>query len=181
VKDLPVQLQEWANAHEPSKGLIFAPGYWKQIIFIRDNISEVLATSFGEYREIGEKIQVISTHTSKSVLLPVFRIELNDGTFFILRYNFYSWKVSVNSPRDIEVDFLGLFDPEDESSIMDFYCEGFPKDLVYGPYAKNKRQFTVEIYNDFRLFAFFWLFAYQVLGKRKKTKGRGDPMSHVTL
>jgi len=175
MDNLPMQLQEWANANQPAKNLIWAPGYWEQIVFVRDRITEALASSFEELKEIMGKIQVISTHTSKSVLLPVFRVELADGTFFILRYNFYNWKVSVSSPRDIEVDFLDLFDPRDEANIKDYYCEGFPKELVYGPYAKNKRQFTIEIYNDFMVFTFFWIFAHQVLGKRSQQKEKVSP------
>lgn len=157
-------LQEWANDNQPAENLIYKDGYWNQIIFVRDAITGVLAKSYTEYQEIQSKLQVISEHTSKSVRLPVFRIELPDGTAFIMRYNFHNWKVSVNSPKDVEADFMDLFDPE--ARIHDVYCEGFPKNMVYGPYSKNKRQFTLELApGEHRVFTFFWILAHRALNK----------------
>ncbi len=160
-------LQEWAMAHEPMEDLIYKRGYWDQIMFVRDDITGVLAKTFEEYQVIESAMQAISAHTSKSVRLPVFKVELPDGTNFVMRYNFHDWKVSVNSPRDVEADFMGLFDSNERTS--EVYCEGFPKECVYGPYSENKRQFTIELppgYNH--LFTFFWIFAHQVLGNRNK-------------
>ena len=159
-------LQEWANAHEPAENLIYKNGYWDQITFLRDKVTSILAKNDKEYKSIKANIKVISTHVSKSVLLPVFRLELENGTVFTIRYNFYNWKVSVNSPCDVEADFMGLFDPK--YKISDVYCEGFPKECVYGPYAENKRTFTIELSDYNHLFTFFWIFSHQVLGNQNK-------------
>lgn len=157
-----VQLQEWANAHQPNEKLIFKDGYWHQIIFVRDKVAELLAKTYEECKAIQSNTRVISTHISKSVLLPVFKVELVDGTKFIMRYNFHNWKVSVDSPRDVRANFMGLFNPYER--IHEVYCEGFPKEVVYGPYAKNKRQFTIELPpENYHLFMFFWIFAWKVL------------------
>lgn len=163
-------LQEWALAHEPSETLIYKRGYWEQIVFVRDWIPEVLAKTYEEYEAIMSNMKAISTHTSKSVLLPVFRVELADGTVFTMRYNFYDWKMSVDSPRDVDADFMGLFNPD--ATFSSCYCEGFPEECVYGSYAKNKRRFTIELApGEHRIFAFFWIFSHQVLGNRNKGGG----------
>lgn len=164
-------LQEWANSHEPAETLIHKNGYWDQIVFVRDKIAELLAKNYEEYKEIQANMKAISEHTSKSVHLPVFRMELADGTAFTMRYNFHDWKVSVESPQDIEADFMGLFNPNER--IHAVYCEGFPNSLVYGPYIENKRQFTIELPpGNNHIFKFFYIFAHQVLGNQNK-EGRG--------
>ena len=165
------QLQEWAITHQPSDTLIYKDGYWDQIDFVRDMITDLLAKTHEEYRAIQAKMKAVSAHTSKSVCLPVFGVELADGTMFTMRYNFHDWKVSVSSPRDVKADFMGLFDPKERINAV--YCEGFPTELVYGPYAENKREFTVELPpGNHHLFTFFWIFAHQVLGNQNKN-GRG--------
>jgi len=171
-------LQEWAEAHQPAEDLIYRGGYWEQIAFVRDKIPGLLAETREEYREtykeyraIQTGIRVISAHVSKSVCLPVFRVELADGTAFTMRYNFHNWKVSVNSPCDVDADFMGLFKPDERVPAV--YCEGFPKELVYGPYAESKRQFTIELpAGNYYLFTFFLIFAHVMLGNRNKG-GRG--------
>lgn len=164
----PMKLEAWANAHQPDEKLIYKDGYWDQIIFVRDTLAGLLAATYEEYEALqANGITVISSHTSKSVCLPVFNIRLADGTAFTLRYNFHNWKVSVDSSRNVDADFMGLFDPV--LQIHSVYCEGFPKELVYGPYAESKRQFTVELSaGNNHVFMFFWIFAYHVLGNRNK-------------
>jgi len=159
------QLQEWAKTNEPAGTLIYREGYWDQIMFVRDKMAGVLAPKFEDYQNIQTGMRVISTHTSKSVRLPVFKVELADGTVFVMRYNFHDWKVLVDSPRDVDADFMGLFNPSQRISSV--YCEGFPKEYVYGPYAESKRQFTIELpAGHYYLFTFFWIFARVVLGNR---------------
>ncbi len=158
------QLQGWAENNEPDVRLIYKKGYWEQIILIRDEIIALLARSSEEHEKILSQTKVISAHISKSVLLPVYRIELDDGTTFTMRNNFHNWKVSVNSYRKVDADFMGLF-PHTER-ISSVYCEGFPEECVYGPYAENNRQFTLELHSDYNLFTFFWIFARSVLGTR---------------
>ena len=165
------QLQEWAMANQQADTLIYKDGYWDQIMFVRDTIAGLLSSTWEEYQIVQASARVISTHTSKSVLLPVFRLELADGTAFTMRCNYYNWKVSVSSPCAVEADFMGLFDPDER--IHNVYCEGFLDELVYGPYRENKGQFTIELPSgNYHLFMFFWIFAHHVLGNRNKD-GRG--------
>lgn len=160
-------LQEWATSHEPSDKLIYNGGYWDQINFVRDYITHILARSPEDYDQIMKDLVVISEHTSKSVRLPVFQMKISDGTIFTMRCNFYDWKISVASFQEVNADFMGLFDPE--MKIPDCYCEGFTERLVYGSYSTNKRQFTIELPSDnYCVFTFFWIFAYNVFGVKKK-------------
>jgi len=161
----PVKLQEWAKANEPSKEMVYESGYWNQIILVRDMIARLLVPSFEEYEKL--EVSVISTHTSKSILLPVYYIHLDNGIAITMRYNFHNWKVSINSPKKVYIDFMKLFDPEEERDISGVYCEGFPAENVFGCYAKNKSQFTVELQSSYILYTFFWIFGHS-LGLRKQ-------------
>lgn len=130
-------------------------------------IPEILANNYDKFDRISSQIEVISTHMSKSVELPVYRLKLKDGTIFILRDNFYNWKISVISPKSVTANFVELFDPREV--IHAVYCEGFPKDLVFGSYSQNSQKFTVELKNNDEVYMFFWIFAYGFLGKKKET------------
>ena len=63
-----------------------------------------------------------------------------------IRDNFYNFKVSVESPKDLNIESIGIFDPDKE--IHSVYCEGFSKNWVFGSYNKNRSRFTVEIYKE---------------------------------
>lgn len=154
---MDIRLQEWFMNNKPADDLIWKDGLARQVMFIRDKIIGLLARSYEEFKGIQEAARVISTHHSKSVNLPVMEINWNDWKF-ILRYNFYNWKVSVRAPfkfKDIEIDFMKLFDPTEK--INSVYCEGFEDSWVYGPYSENKREYTIEIGDDNQLYVYFWI------------------------
>lgn len=157
-------LREWANTHEPDEGLLAGPGYWMQIMFVRDNLSEALASSAEQFMKISKDIAVISTHRSKSVLLPVYMMTLPDGTVLVLRHNFQDWKVSITSPKAIDIPPMDLFSAD--GSCEGCYCEGFPAEMVYGPYSKNNSRFTIEIGNNYQLYTFCWLLGRKINGPR---------------
>lgn len=121
----------------------------------RDKIPQLVFSNFEEAKK--HKVVVISTHTSKSVRLPVYQLKLANSITFTIRYNFHDWKISVDSPNNIEVDFLEIFNPKDKRSISGVYCEGFPDETVFGCYADNKCKFTVELYSQYEVFTFFWI------------------------
>jgi hypothetical protein len=164
--ELPVPLQVWANANQPADSLIYKDGYWNQILFVRDVLSSALARNGEEYMAIRESVKVISTHTSKSVLLPVFRIRVDNGAGvsaeFTMRHNFYNWIVSADCSWLVEADFIGLFNPK--TRVHPVCCEGFPREAVFGSYEENRRQFTIELPADnYHIFTFFWIFARKEL------------------
>ena len=149
------KLQEWFMDNIPEDKMLWKNAMADQVIFIRDKIYRAFPIKTKEdYSKFKEALSVISTHTSKSVVLPVYNIYWG-GITFILRENFYDWKVSVISSKPIDIDFkpFRLFDPEKQISPV--YCEGFMDEWVFGPYTNNNKKFTIEIQDDFDLFCFF--------------------------
>lgn len=158
VNSVGIPLQEWVNNNNPSDDLYAKGGFWHQIYFVRDELPSALSKNYDEYVAIKEETLVISHHWSKSVRLPVYRLTLKDGTTLVMRYNFSDWKVSVNSQREIRINFLNLFDST--PVVHHVYCEGFPKELVFGSYLQSGRQFTFEITTNHKLFTFCWLLTH---------------------
>lgn len=59
------------------------------------------------------------------------------------------------SDRPLDFDYMGLFNPTEEISYL--YCEGFPKEKVYGCYEQNHSMFTIEFCSDYNLYTFIFL------------------------
>ena len=149
----PVPLIEWALAHPVPDQM-----YWKgdadnQIRFVWKSLAPLVGKGFS-YEEVQQLITVIATHRSKSIDLPVYRLERSDlGLQIILRDNFYNWKISVISERPITADFSGLFyttppiDPDYTGDpLHHVYFEGFPKDLVFGYFEESDgKKWSAEI------------------------------------
>lgn len=153
-KHLPVDVTAWLRVNKPDENLIYAKGLSNQVCFVRDDLCHLLRSTYEEWRD--NPPLVISTHYSKSVKLPVFQINLEKyGIEMVLRYNFYDWKVSVKSDKPLDFDYMGLFNPTEEISYL--YCEGFPRDKVYGSYEQNHSQFTIEIGSHYNLYTFIFL------------------------
>lgn len=153
-KHLPVDVTAWMRVNEPDENLIYTKGFEDQICFVRDTLCQLLRSTYEEWRD--NPPLVISTHYSKSVKLPVFQINLEKyGIEMVLRYNFYDWKISVKSDKPLDFDYMGLFNPAEEISYL--YCEGFPRDKVYGSYEHSHSQFTIEIGSHYNLYTFIFL------------------------
>ena len=153
-KHLPVDVTAWIRVNEPDENLIYAKGLGDQVCFVRDRLCQLLRSTYEERRD--NPPLVISTHYSKSVKLPVFQINLEKyGIEMVLRYNFYDWKISVKSDKPLDFDYMGLFNPTEEISYL--YCEGFPRDKVYGSYEQSHSQFTIEIGSHYDLYTFIFL------------------------
>ena len=73
----------------------------------------------------------------------------------------------VLSDRPLDFDYMGLFNPTEEISYL--YCEGFPKEKVYGCYEQNHSMFTIEFCSDYNLYTFIFLLK-NYLGIKKKIK-----------
>lgn len=162
-------LQEWANANNPSqKNLIYKDGFWNQITFVRDQIPGIAFEIYGEgvAVKLQDEISIISSHTSKSVKLPVFHVRIPNGDEFVMRYNFYDWKVSVKARSPINVDFLDLFNGSDK--VEPSCCEGFPSEWIFGSYEENRQQFSIALRaGENYLFMFFWVYFQKVASQRK--------------
>lgn len=160
-------IQEWFNKQREATPdeMYYKGASGRQIMFARDTLTGLVACGLA-YEEAKKITTVISTHTSKSVLLPVYQFERVDlGLRLIARDNFYNWKLSVISERPIVADFSGLFHttpPVDPSYTGDplasVYFEGFPRDLVFGYYEPSSgHRWSAEIGSDNAMWATLFL------------------------
>lgn len=157
--ETPVALVEWWPAHLPSDNLLWSDGLSRQCDFVQHTLGNLLMkdvtdneTSLYTFKS---SVRVVSTHTSKSVRLPVFQlVHPTKGLELVMRYNFNDWKVSVLSDRAITDTFFDLFDKS--RPVNEGCCEGFAASWVFGPYAEDRQKFTVELDND-SMFTFVWL------------------------
>lgn len=165
---LPVDVTTWIRVNEPSKDLIYKEGSGKQIVFLRDVITRGLFYSCENGNYDHEKYdsfqpKVISTHTSKSVTLPVMKICLPSvGVEMIFRNNFYDWNVSIKSEKFLDFDHKGLINDD-----RDCFYQGFPDEWKFGNYNDNHKQFTICIGSDYDLYAFMFLLKDYLYGSTK--------------
>lgn len=74
-------LAEWITQNTPGTNMHWWGAFKNQM----EALTNLVETMGGDAR-------VVSTHTSKSILLPVVQIETNNGRF-LLRNNFYDWNL----------------------------------------------------------------------------------------
>lgn len=160
-------LQVWFNRQREATpdSMYYKGASGNQIMYVRDEISRILFAGADD-AEIECKVQVVSEHRSKSVALPVYRLERKDlGIRIYLRDNFYNWKLSVDSARPVNCDFTGLFETshtgeKDYSGdkLASCYFEGFPHHVVFGHYgASDGRRWSAELYGREQLWATIFL------------------------
>lgn len=165
-----IPINDWVRANNPNSDLIWKNGLGEQVTFVRDHLYYLLTRSRDYEWHKDNPVNVISTHTSKSVTLPVFEIitpEMVDGKTWnahglaarlILRGNFYNWIVTVESNTYIHDRFRDLFDREHR--VLPCYAEGFHTDWVHGPFAEDRKNFTVNLGSKYEVWTFCWLLAH---------------------
>ncbi len=149
---LPIPLYAWLRVNIPDSNLLYRDKFAAQTTFLEYHIMPLLFKKTDD--QLKNPILVISTHRSKSVLLPVYQIKTCFATF-ILRNNFYNWKVSVDSEVPLYFDTMDLFDINED--VPEVYCEGFPNGLVFTSFSKSNKKFTFEVRDDYELYTFFYL------------------------
>ena len=147
------KLQEWFNENTPDENLIFRQGLNDQVFFVRDILRNALCSSYEEYEQT--ELMVVSTHRSKSVLLPVYQVRHPSDLILTMRYNFHDWKISVDAPRPVDINPASLFSPNE--TISQCYLEGFPDDLGYGSYEDDPSCFTAEVSDKYHLYVLVFL------------------------
>lgn len=176
------RLEDWWNKNIPDEKLIYRQGLTDQCVFIRDRIMIELflhiCTDIDKYKSFSkqwDKIYdtfhpfVISKHTSKSVRLPVFELDLSRiGLKIVLRNNFYDWCISVESEKEVDCDWMGLIDPKDKG-----FFEGFPNDRIYEPYYadRNNKNFSVVLRNNYEVYTFMVILRNWAINKYNLKKG----------
>jgi hypothetical protein len=141
-------LSRWLATHAVGENMIFRAVALRQfellqklqrcLFAIEDSTS--IALRFADHCT-----NVIGTHTSKSIKLPVVEFML-PHVRLVMRDNFYNWTISVQSDEPMHIDARDLFDPSIEHSSCD--CEGFNEGDVFGSYNSNDREFTIQLRTD---------------------------------
>jgi len=157
-------LQEWISEQLVRDEMLWKGAYASQMMFLRDRVQFLIGAGlpFGESANLA---RVISTHRSKSIDLPVVRLDRPDlGISFVMRDNFYDWKLTVLSTRPIDADLAGLFFTEPPSEpeytgdeLHSVYFEGFPPELIRGYWTQNKCQWSASIGGDHAFWATLFL------------------------
>lgn len=106
---------------------------------------------------------VVSTHTSKSIQLPVYFFMMHNGIKVVCRENFYGWMLSVKLPKDRPYEDIipkDLIECGYDGDISDCYFEGFRKEWVfkgYKPNDKKQRNFSFGIYSDYEFYTVMYI------------------------
>ena len=147
-------LLHWMRKQEIGDEMNWKKAAIHQEIFIRDTICTNLLHTHSF---------VVSSHVSKSILLPVYAFLMQNGVKVICRENFYGWKLSIELPKERPVaDFL----PKDiisegyKSNISDCYFEGFRSKWVYPGYNPDdvkQTKFSIGIYSDYDFYVAMYM------------------------
>lgn len=142
-------LLEFQRAIHLDKDLIYKGYADAQQCFVRDTICEYLlnTTAF-----------VVSTHISKSCLLPVYGFYMNNGMEVYMRDNFHGWVISIKSPFEFSIpEDLGYGEGADDmGNINPNCCEGFKDKWVYPFGNKNVKETTFRCRSDYNLYTLFY-------------------------
>ena len=163
-----MRLQDWAVENWFNTNALDSYNYKEpalaQLFFVRDYCCSLFGVglSFEQKQNI---VNVISSHRSKSIKLPVYELTRPDMDLkIILRDNFHNWKMSVINSSAIHANFSGLFHtspPIDESytgnPLSPSYFEGFPSDLIFSYYEKDNKRFSAEIHSNYSLYTAIFL------------------------
>lgn len=165
---MDISLREWVADSYAKVGdeMLWKNSAGRQVMFVRDVLAWRVAQAVYE-EDQDEAIRVISTHRSKSIDLPVYKLSNKKlGITFIMRNNFYDWKLSVISERPIIADFGDLFyttppiEPKYTGDhLAPVYFEGFPEEFIFGYYQSDnkRRRWSAEVGTDYELWTVIYL------------------------
>jgi len=131
------QLQEWYNNNKPDEKYVYASAATNQFIWVRDTFVRLLINNllkeYPEYEENQKLLTVDGTHTSKSVLLPVYRFDFN-GVTIKIRGNFHDWCFRCWTP--MKKDFPDWM----KASMCKGYFEGMENDPSSIAFCVNTKE-----------------------------------------
>ena len=146
-------LLHWMRKHGIDDKMIYKKAAIKQECFIRDQICMNL---------LHTHVFVVSTHMSKSIILPVYAFTMENGIKVICRENFHGWMLSVKLPKDrpyTEIIPEDLFEVGYNEDISSCYFEGFKDEWVFEGYRldKTQRNFSFGIYSDYDFYTVMYM------------------------
>ena len=137
------KIQIWFNLNEPEDTCVYKKTWWKNNMFIRDELV---------YRLFNDgQAEIVGTHFSKSIECPVIKTYYK-GVEVLWQYNFYNWQIMVKSDKALELkdlDYVG-------ANADYFFYQGIPTEYQFKPYSKdNKKEFAISTHSNlYDVFAF---------------------------
>jgi len=152
-QEAPPSIARWRKDNPIKDKMSWRGGAEYQYDFFQEVIPALLDVD-------AEAVQVASTHTSKSIKLPVVHFNLH-GAKITMRHNFHDVKVSVDSPAALTLpggrtaEFLSYlhYDKEgnevEDTYLHSVYFEGFKPEWIFTGYkpGENDKQFSVCLMN----------------------------------
>lgn len=134
---MKIPIQDWIDENGDDAAV-------EQACRFRDMFAQCIATSYEEFKDC---VKVVGEHTSKSIRLPVVRLQAN-GLTVVMRDNFHNVAVSVvgmKSPLRHQMQtFLKRLCVAGYNDAV-LIAEGFPADMRLGSYRQDFRSFTVQV------------------------------------
>ena len=155
------ELLAWMRKQDIPDKMLWKRAAIDQEIFVRDTICCHL---------LGVHGFVISTHTSKSIQLPVYGFTMKNGIKVMMRENFYGWCVSVEIPTKAKVR-LKL--PEDVIEGKGYF-EGFKNEWIHQQYSPNnplQKKFSFDINSDYDLYMVMYHLKHAIPERKIPVKG----------
>lgn len=156
----------WMRKQEIDDKMIYKEAAIKQECFIRDQICMNLLHTHAF---------VVSTHRSKSIVLPVYAFTMENGIKVICRENFYGWKLSVVLPKYRPSENIipeDLLEGGYNGNPSKCYFEGFKDEWVfegYKPDDKYQMHFSLGIYSDYDFYTVMYMLKH-LYGKEDFSK-----------
>ena len=137
------KIQKWFNLNEPEDNYIYKKTWWKNNMFVRDEIVDRLFND--------KQAEVVGTHFSKSIECPVIKTYYKDVEV-LWQYNFYHWQIMIKSNKDLELKDLDYIGADADY----FFYQGIPTEYQFKPYSEsNKKEFAISACSNlFDVFAF---------------------------
>lgn len=132
---MKINIEDYINEFidKTSKDLIYRNAGINQIRFIEH---------FCKKFSILKNCFIVNEHTSKSVALPVYKIEYSGYTIY-MRNNFYNWILTIESNKELNLPEILI------KNKSELYCiEGFMKEWHYKPYEKGCKKCSIELYDN---------------------------------
>lgn len=143
-------LLDWTRGHIVEDRMHWKGAAEDQFFFYRD------ALAYRICKNPEQDCRVVSTHRSKSIVLPVVAYETKWG-WVISRHNFYNFMCTVSlhlgkgftAPVPLPInDYMA----GDKQTVNPVYCEGFDPSWVYSRYQPGCNTFTSEFANKYDLY-----------------------------
>ena len=91
------------------------------------------------------KLEVVGSHTSKSISLPVVKYTMACGVEIITRDNFHDIKVSVRAQEPFDTDLWGLAAGNTPSYLSPCYFEGFEEKWIFPAFYRGCTRFSASL------------------------------------